>query len=91
MASTLRKTKEALPEAMPSFTFNKTIMVKKTEAPVVVKTLKVKLMDAVSRVLKTNKSSMTGKMEALLKKSVKRIARRAKKQLKKGKLALAKA
>ncbi len=66
-------------------------MVKKTEAPVVVKTLKVKLMDAVSRVLKTNKSSMTGKMEALLKKSVKRIARRAKKQLKKGKLALAKA
>ena len=66
-------------------------MVKKTEAPVVVKTLKVKLMDAVSRVLKTNKSSMTGKMEALLKKSMKRIARRAKKQVKKGKLALAKA
>jgi ribosomal protein RSM22 (predicted rRNA methylase) len=66
-------------------------MVKKTEAKVEAKTLKVKLMDAVSRVLKTNKSSMTGKMEALLKKSVKRISRRAKKQFKKGKLALAKA
>lgn len=66
-------------------------MVKKTEAPVAVKTLKVKLMDAVSRVLKTNKSGMTGKMEALLKKSMKRIARQAKKQVKKGKLAMAKA
>jgi K+-sensing histidine kinase KdpD len=66
-------------------------MVKKAEVKVEVKTLKTKLMDAVSRVLKTNKSSMTGKMEALLKKSVKRISRRAKKQFKKGKLALAKA
>ena len=60
-------------------------MVKETETKVEAKTLKTKLMDAVSRVLKTNKSSMTGKMESLLKKSVKRIARRAKKQLKKGK------
>jgi K+-sensing histidine kinase KdpD len=66
-------------------------MVKKAEEKVEAKTLKVKLMDAVSRVLKTNKSSMTGKMESLLKKSVKRIARRAKKQLKKGRQTLAKA
>ena len=66
-------------------------MVKKAEVKVEAKTLKVKLMDAVSRVLKTNKSSMTGKMESLLKKSVKRIARRAKKQLKKGRQTLAKA
>jgi K+-sensing histidine kinase KdpD len=65
-------------------------MVKKAEEKVEAKTLKLKLMDAVSRVLKTNKSSMTGKMETLLKKSVKRISRRAKKQLKKGKEALAK-
>jgi K+-sensing histidine kinase KdpD len=66
-------------------------MVKETETKVEAKTLKTKLMDAVSRVLKTNKSSMTGKMESLLKKSVKRIARRAKKQLKKGKQVLEKA
>jgi K+-sensing histidine kinase KdpD len=66
-------------------------MVKKAEEKVEAKTLKTKLMDAVSRVLKTNKSSMTGKMESLLKKSVKRIARRAKKQLKKGMQTQAKA
>lgn len=58
-------------------------MVKKTEEPVAVKTLKVKLFEAIGRVLKSNKSSLTVKMEKLLKKSVKRIAKRAKKQAQK--------
>jgi len=56
-------------------------MVKKTEEVVAVKTLKVKLLEAIGRVLKSNKSSLTEKMEKLVKKSVKRIAKRAKKQV----------
>jgi hypothetical protein len=56
------------------------IMLKKTEEKIAPKPLKTKLLESVNRVLKTNKASLTDKMEKLVKKSVKRIAKRAKKQ-----------
>ena len=59
-------------------------MVKKTNEIFASKPLKVKLFEAVSRVLKSSKSIPTDKMEKIVKKSVKRIAKRAEKQARKG-------
>ena len=57
-------------------------MAKKTEEPVTVKPLKAKLFESISKVLKSNQAILTDKMENIVKKSVKRIARKAKKQAK---------
>ncbi|MEG0761134.1 hypothetical protein SAMN05421796_10360 [Chryseobacterium piscicola] len=46
----------------------------------VIKPLKDKLLAAVNRVLTNNKSELTNKMEKIVKKSLKPISRKAKKQ-----------
>lgn len=46
----------------------------------IVKPLKVKLMEAVNNVLIDNQAGLTKKLEKVVRKSVKRIARRADKQ-----------
>lgn len=46
----------------------------------VIKPLKDKLLAAVNRVLSNNKSELTNKMEKIVKKSLKPISRKAKKQ-----------
>lgn len=45
-----------------------------------IKPLKVKLLEAINRVLKNNKSDLTNKMEKVVKKSTKGITKRSKKQ-----------
>ncbi len=57
-------------------------MAKKTEETATVKPLKAKLFESISKVLKSNQAILTDKMENIVKKSVKRIARKAKKQAK---------
>lgn len=46
-----------------------------------IKPLKEKLLTAINRVLKGNKSDLTNKMEKIVKKSIKQIVKKADKQI----------
>ncbi|UKB86027.1 hypothetical protein LF887_10490 [Chryseobacterium sp. MEBOG06] len=58
--------------------------------PAVTKLLKDKLLESVNRVLTNNQSELTDKMEKIVRKSLKPISRKVKKQLKRARKQAAK-
>ena len=58
-------------------------MTKTILKPLISKSLKVKLIAAVNKVLKDNKSELTDKIQKVIDKSIKKIVKRTDKQIKK--------
>lgn len=56
-------------------------MVKKTSKPVITKSLKEKLVMAVHKVLKDNKSELSDKIEKVINKSIKKIVKKTDKKI----------